>query len=107
MILGLHGACRRQELHDLTMDKIEDKGNYFKIYLDKTKTGVKRTFAVADDFYPIIKQYIAARPSDCNLNNFFLNFHSGACTKQNIGINKIGAMPKEIATFLKLPEPEL
>jgi Phage integrase family. len=34
---------------------------------------------------------------------FFVNFQNGKCTRQLVGINKLGNMPRKIATFLKLP----
>lgn len=38
--------------------------------------------------------------------DFFLNYKNGKCTKQVTGKNKIGNMPKEIANYLNLPDPQ-
>lgn len=35
---------------------------------------------------------------------FFLNYVRGKCTKQCVGINKLGDVPKQIAIYLGLPE---
>lgn len=37
---------------------------------------------------------------------FFVSYNDAKCFRQKVGVNKIGAMPKEIASFLRLPEPE-
>lgn len=44
------------------------------------------------------------RPID--IEQFFVNYQNGKCSKQVVGINKIGNQPKIIAKFLKLPNPE-
>lgn len=41
------------------------------------------------------------------VDNFFVNFQKGRCTKQVIGINKLGNMPKQIAIYLNLDNPEI
>lgn len=46
------------------------------------------------------------RPHNIQEKRFFLNYKQGKCTKQVVGINKIGGMAKDIAAFLKLPNPE-
>lgn len=40
------------------------------------------------------------------LQDFFLNYQNGQCTKQPIGINKFGKMPQIIASYLKLLDPQ-
>ena len=77
------------------------------INIPKTKTGVERSFTVVEMFYNICKIYINLRLKNCKTNRFFLNYRTGKCTNQPVGINKIGAMPNVIALFLKLTNPEL
>ncbi|KAF2886039.1 hypothetical protein ILUMI_20134 [Ignelater luminosus] len=52
-------------------------------------------------------KYLHLRPAGVSSQAFFLNYQRGKCTTQRIGINKFGAMAKEVATYLKLPNPEL
>lgn len=68
---------------------------------------IRRSFTVIDEFYDIYKRYVAVRPKDTDINRFFSNICNGKCTKQVIGINKFGNMPKDVATYLKLPDPQL
>ena len=90
------------------MKDLDDRGNHVLfIKLPKTKTGVVRDFAVMDEFYDIYKKYVTLRPENVKGDKFFANYQKGKCTRQSIGVNKFGNMPKEIATFLELPNPEL
>lgn len=105
--MGITGACRREELTNILISDIEDHKTMFLIKIPKTKTGIQRSFTITGDFYNICKKYAELRPKDTNTSRFFLNFQNGHCTRQPIGINKFGGMPKDIAAFLNLPEPEL
>lgn len=109
LIFGLCGACRREELYKMKLCDVEDKNNgVLLVRIPETKTYKPRTFVVTgDEFYNTFKKYITLRPRTVSSNsNLFLNYQKGKCTKQVIGINKIGGTPKEIATFLKLENPE-
>lgn len=79
----------------------------YVITLPETKTYVKRSFVVEGKWYELAKKYAALRPEDMPTGRFFVNFQNGKCCKQVIGLNKIGAMPKKIAQYLKLDNPEL
>lgn len=61
---------------------------------------------MSEQFYSIVKQYISLRPSsDTAQLPFFLNYINGKCTRQCVGVNKLGGVAKQIATYLGLPEP--
>ena len=69
-------------------------------------------FSVGDNnrkpsFLDIYKKYAALRPLNTESRRFFLNYRNGKCTKQVVGKNTLGDIPKKIATYLKLPNPEL
>ena len=63
------------------------------MHIPDTKTKTERTFVIAGKVSSDIKF-------------FFLNYQIGKCVRQAVGINKFGSIPKEIAKYLKLPEPE-
>lgn len=105
--IGISGACRRDELWKLTLDNLQDLGSALLVTLPSTKTKIVRKFTVTGNFYDIYKKYAMLRPSNVESRRLFVNYQNGKCTKQLIGINKIGATAKLIATFLKLPNPEL
>jgi hypothetical protein len=46
LIIGITGACRRQELLNLKVNDVEDLGEFMKIMLPITKTKVPREFTV-------------------------------------------------------------
>lgn len=105
LIFGISGGCRRQELKNLKIDHIRDLGNEFQVRLIDTKTKTDRLFVIPGLFYKVSKKYMELRP--LNMEQFFLNYQKGKCTKQVVGINKIGNQPKIIAEFLNLPNSEL
>ncbi|XP_023311407.1 uncharacterized protein LOC111692006 [Anoplophora glabripennis] len=104
LIMGVMGACRSNELYEMKTKNLQFFEGCINISVPITKTKVPRNFTVTGDFYNIVKKYSELRPSDVS-SSFFLNFQNGKCTKQVIGINKFGRMGKEIAEFLKLPDP--
>ncbi|XP_029171249.1 uncharacterized protein LOC114940677 [Nylanderia fulva] len=105
-IFGICGACRREELTKIDIEDIEDKGSLLLIKIPTTKNYKPRTFVVTDEFYSTYKKYVKLRPKDIQTSRFFLNYQNGKCTQQPIGINKFGRMPKIIAKYLKLPDPD-
>lgn len=100
LILGVMGACRRQELHDLKFDDVKDLGSSLLVSIPNSKTNVSRAFTVTGKYYGICKKYMNLRPEACKSQYFFVNYYCGKCTVQNVGINKFGNMGKQIATYL-------
>lgn len=100
------GACRRHELCQIKTEHIQDLGAAILIRVPDTKTKLERKFTITGHFCAIFKKYWALRPASVEHNNFFINYQKGRCTKQVIGINKFGSMPKQVAVFLKLQDPE-
>lgn len=82
----------------------KDKTDVLMVNVPATKTNVEKSFAVTGEFLEIYKKYAALRPQNLQTKSFFLNYQRGKCTRQPIGITKIGAMPRTIAEFLKLPD---
>lgn len=106
--MGYAGACRRVELCNIKVQDIEFKNDCILITIPNTKTYSPRQFIISDPFWlSLVREYYALRPSHTHHDRFFINFRSGKCSIQPIGINKIGGMPKKIANFLNLPHPEL
>ncbi|PSN43639.1 hypothetical protein C0J52_16677 [Blattella germanica] len=97
------GACRRQELHDLKFDDVQDLGSSLLVSIPNSKTNVSRAFTVTGKYYGICKKYMNLRPE---ASIFFVNYYCGKCTVQNVGINKFGNMGKQISTYLNLPDPQ-
>lgn len=92
---------------NITLADVESDTTLQAISLPCTKTKKERKFVINGEYLKIVKAYQQLRPSDVTTNRFFLNYQNGKCTKQVIGKNKIGGMPKQIATYLNLPNPEL
>ena len=107
MIFGLSGACRKQELCQIKIDDLQDFGTAVLVNINDTKTKAPRAFTITGKFYDIYKKYAALRPSDIPERRLFLNYQNQKCTRQPVGINKFGNVPKQIASYLKLSNPEL
>lgn len=107
LIIGVHGLCRRKELHDLTIDNVEDHGTCLNFGLDKTKYNKSRDFSLTGELCNVVRKYLQSRPSNYDQKNVFLRYQNGKCCRQIMGIHTIGQFPKSIATFLQLPNPEL
>ena len=91
------------------MEDIEDTGTKLIINIPDTKNKISRSFLVSGSFYPPCKKYLNLRKNVeiPGFTQFFINYQQGKCTKQVVGINKIGNVPKQIALFLMLPNPKL
>lgn len=109
MIIGISGACRREELKNLKTKDVHDEGTVFRIVIPSTKTNVCREFFVTHgdvegvNMVHLVRTYASMRPSDVETSRFFLSFRNNKCTKQPVGIHTFGNMCKIIAAFLKLP----
>ncbi|XP_045474958.1 uncharacterized protein LOC123680884 [Harmonia axyridis] len=92
----------------MTTNDFKFEENSVFITVAKTKTNQQRIFAISNPIWlKLIAEYYALRPAHTNHNRFFVNYKSGKCTVQPIGINKMGSMPRRIAKFLNLPNSEL
>ncbi|KAK9759087.1 hypothetical protein QE152_g244 [Popillia japonica] len=128
--MGYTGACRRDELTNMSIHDLEFKSDIILVTVPKTKNNIVRVFAITDEiilvtvpktknnivrvfaitderWITLIKTYVALRPKNINHSRFFLTYSNGYCISCPIGINTIGKMPKFIADFLKLSNSEL
>lgn len=112
MIIGTAGACRKDELTKLLIENVTDEGAQFHVRLPNTKTKILREFCVTSggiegvNLVEMVRSFLSLRPPHTPHGRFFVFFKNGKCTTQPVGINTFGAMPKKIACFLCLNEPE-
>lgn len=104
--MGVNGVCRSQELLNVTTDNIKIQEDVIIVKLPDTKTKIQRSFVITDLFYDIMKKYMDIRPKDMNTKRFLLHYKHKKCTRQVLGKNKICSVAKQIAIFLKLPNPQ-
>lgn len=103
----MFGACRRNELVNLKINNVQDDSKSLKIYVEDTKKDVDRSFTVIGECYDICKKYMNLRPNNTTNNRFFLYYNNGKCSRQPIGINKLGRVTNEAAAWLGLQDPNL
>lgn len=58
LVLGICGACRRNEIYQLLISDVSEKGGAYHVRLRETKNGKPRTFALTDEFRAILKKYL-------------------------------------------------
>lgn len=105
MIFGVLGGCCAHELVSLTVQDVERHGKLLLVNIRETKTKVARSFTISGSYYEIVKRYADLRPKKCVSNRFFVKHRQTKCTVQVIGINKFRGIPREIANYLQLAEP--
>lgn len=79
------------------------------VIIPDSKTHKERRFSIINEGFGVnpidlYRRYIALRPKNSCLR-FFLRYDKGKCSRQNVGINTFGGIPKKIASFLKLENP--
>lgn len=91
---------------------MKDEGQIFHILIPNTKTKVSREFFVTSggiegvNMVETIRKYLDLRPNHADHGRFFVGYRGGNCIKLPVGINTFGSMPKKIASFLNLPDPQ-
>lgn len=110
-IFGIFGTCRCDELLSLTVNDVEDIGKYIIVTLKNTKNYTTRRFTITDEgssFQPcaLYRKYAALRPPRTETLRLFITYRNGKCVSLNAGQHTISGVPKKIAGFLGLNDPE-
>ncbi|KAJ8976506.1 hypothetical protein NQ317_005464 [Molorchus minor] len=109
LIFGICGACRREELSNITIDDIQDLGKALLVTIRESKTKIQRVFSIIDNenkssnFLEIYRKYASLRPQGTDHRRFFVYYKNNKCSRQVVGKNMFGQIPFKIATYLKLP----
>lgn len=110
LIFGVFGGCRRQELVNMLINHVEDRGSVFVINIPETKTDKKRVFTIIDEnqmnSIMLVRKYISLRPHGCSEKRFFLGYRHGRCFGQPVGKNTFGKIPSHIAKYLGLSDAD-
>lgn len=106
-IISLCGCLRMNELIHVLVEHITEKPDMYLFDIPKTKNLTARSFPVLGNWFHTIKKYQILRPQSLPSGRFFVRYQDGKCTAQFIGENTLKAMPKKIAMYLQLPNPNL
>lgn len=104
-IMGLLGACRRDEIYRMKYSDMEENEKNVIVRVTEARTKKSRVFVIEHAYFDLYKKYVALRPRNASRPNFFLKYVDGKIHNHVVGLQKIGTFPKEIATWLKLSEP--
>lgn len=92
---------------NLTVGNVKDDGIEISVYVPTTKTKVPKDYIICGEMAKIIREYIKLRPQNAKTDRMLMQYRKGKCVNQVMGKHSIAKIPKEIAAFLKLPEPNL
>jgi len=105
LIFGVIRACRGGELTTITIGNVKDGGNEISVHIPTTKTKVPKDYIIGGEFAKITREYMKLRPTNSKTDRLFMQYRKGKCVNQVMGKYSIAKVPKDIASFLKLPEP--
>lgn len=111
LIFGIAGG-RSRELTDLKVDDIQDLGRSLLVIIRESNSHIKRSYNIFNDegwpidFLSMFRKYASLRPKNIEHRRFFIYYDQGKCSRQVVGKNTFGQLPKKIANFLNLPDPE-
>ena len=91
----------------MDLDDIEEQGELLLVDIPKNKTDNPRKFTITAELAQVVKKYINLRPQNTPSKcRFFIRYEKNTCVKVSMGKSKISAVPKEVASWLSLPNPE-
>lgn len=106
LIFGVSGACTGSELLNLTVDDIKKHSDgLMLVTVEGERPNTQRSFVIRDELVKTVEKYMELRPN-LNTKRFFINYQNGQCTKMVTGRNRLGHIAGQIASYLKLPNPE-
>ncbi|XP_031355976.1 uncharacterized protein LOC116180226 isoform X2 [Photinus pyralis] len=102
LVIGVSGACRCDEMVNMTIDNIEDLGSVIHIKIPDSKTKKPRSFTIIGEKYiNLYRKYTSLRPPAMESRRFFLKFQNGKCYRMVMGIHTIShALRRTSATLL-------
>lgn len=102
------GGLRIDELVKIVTDDVTEHNGIFLVRIPNINRKKPKSFTIHDEYFNIVKQYTLLRPqkSGCS-NRFFLTYRNKSCIVQPIGKNTLATMPRKIAEYLGLENPEL
>ena len=95
------------ELTNLLTDNVTFMPHQIVVTLCNTKNKTNRTFVINNEqWLLVIRKYYELRPPNTPHQRFFLFYGNNKCSRQPVGMNTFGTMPRKIAEFLRLPNPQ-
>lgn len=106
LVMGVFGACRRDELVKMRFTDLRDLGTHLLINIPQSKNGQQRSFLIIEESemnaLSLLRRYVSLRPKGASDDRLFLCYRNKRCTVQPVGKNTIGNIPCKIATYLGL-----
>lgn len=98
------GAYCTDELVNIKTRYLVEHGKMFLVTISTSKTFVKHSFTISDEYYLIADKYRKLRPANMGSNRFLVQYHNGKCSSQVIGKNKFSHTPTDIVAYFNLDQ---
>ena len=105
MVLGVYGCLRSSEIINITSDDIKKDETGYRIFVAAQKSTETRYFRIEGRHATIIDEYDKLRPMKAT-SRFLLTSRKGTLVNSPLGINQIGLIARQVATFLRLLNPD-
>lgn len=106
LVFGVIGASRGDEITYVMNDFVRDNGQEIIISMPSIKTKASKVYKIDGILAQIVRQYKQLRPPKETTDRFFIQYRDGKCTMNVIGKNTVAKIPKEIASYLQLPDAD-
>lgn len=90
----------------LTINDVNEHGDVILIKQTSERRKDIRLVTIEKQYAPYVRKYMNLRPATTTTDRFFLKYENGQCTTDAVGRTKLLAIPKVIASFLKLPDAD-
>lgn len=98
---------RCDELMKLRTNDLQKEGSLIVVEIVDTKTNVPRRFVIDKlELVDLVEKYQRLRPPAMKSDRFFLTYRNGRCINQVMGKNMFYRIPRQIAQYLNLKNPE-
>lgn len=110
LTISVYGACRSNNLINLSIDDVKDNGSFFVVFLNDN-THKKQSFTIRDEecaYSPcsLLCKYLSLRPKNTNTKRLLVVYRKGKRVSQNVGYHTISSVAKKVAEYSKLEDPE-
>ncbi len=85
---------------------VTDYGTEIIVRIPDSVTKVMKVYSISGGFADTLRKYYRLRPRGIKTDRFFVQFRDGRCSGHVVGKKTILQMPRKIAEFLQLDDPD-
>lgn len=87
---------------------VKDHGTEITVHIPKGRKNLPKVHSISGEFANILRKYLQVRlrTTKITTDKLLLHYHEGKCGRSQMGKNSVAKMPRKIADFLKLDDPD-